>query len=137
MKNLQKGFTLIELMIVVAIIGILAAVAIPAYQDYIAKAQATEAFSLLDGLKTPIAEAISQDPAACTSPLGSVTGGKYLAGMGFTAAAPLCTIVATYQAAGVSSKVTSKTVTLVYNATLGSWTCTSTLPAEIVPKSCT
>jgi type IV pilus assembly protein PilA len=137
MRQLQKGFTLIELMIVVAIIGILAAVAIPAYQDYIAKAQATEAFSLLDGLKTPIAEAISQDPAACTSPLGSVTGGKYLAGMAFTAAAPLCTIVATYAAAGVSSKVTSKIVTMVYNANVGSWTCTSSLPAEIVPKSCT
>ena len=52
--NAQKGFTLIELMIVVAIIGILAAIAIPAYQSYTAKSQATEAVTLLGGLKTAI-----------------------------------------------------------------------------------
>jgi type IV pilus assembly protein PilA len=56
LKQMQKGFTLIELMIVVAIIGILAAIAIPAYQNYTVRAQVTEGLNLADGWKTGIAE---------------------------------------------------------------------------------
>jgi type IV pilus assembly protein PilA len=56
MKSVQKGFTLIELMIVVAIIGILAAIAIPAYQDYTVRAQVTEGLNLADGVKTAVSE---------------------------------------------------------------------------------
>ena len=55
-KGVQKGFTLIELMIVVAIIGILAAVALPAYQDYTVRAQVSEALSLAGGLKTAVTD---------------------------------------------------------------------------------
>ncbi|WP_155240129.1 pilin, partial [Kingella kingae] len=56
MKTMQKGFTLIELMIVIAIIGILAAIALPAYQDYTARAQVSEGFSLAGGAKSALTE---------------------------------------------------------------------------------
>ncbi len=76
----QVGFTLIELMIVVAIIGILAAIAIPAYQDYTKKAQASEAFSLLDGLKTNVGEYFHEEGTfvGYTIPTASQTVGKYV-----------------------------------------------------------
>ncbi len=64
MKSIQKGFTLIELMIVVAIIGILAAVAIPAYQDYTIRAQVTEGLSLAAQAKTAVADTFSARGAA-------------------------------------------------------------------------
>jgi type IV pilus assembly protein PilA len=61
MKKIQQGFTLIELMIVVAIIGILAAIAIPAYQDYTVRAQVTEGLNLASDLKAAVGEAFAND----------------------------------------------------------------------------
>jgi len=62
-KSIQKGFTLIELMIVVAIIGILAAIAIPAYQDYTIRAQVTEGLNLMSDMKAGVAEWFAQEGA--------------------------------------------------------------------------
>ena len=73
MKQLQKGFTLIELMIVVAIIGILAAIAIPAYQDYIAKTRISECAAATAAIKTNVALAIQDGNLIAADPLSAGT----------------------------------------------------------------
>jgi type IV pilus assembly protein PilA len=85
MKAIQKGFTLIELMIVVAIIGILAAIAIPAYQDYTIRAQVTEGLNLAGAAKAAVAESFSNSGAAPADrteagmePAATATAGKYV-----------------------------------------------------------
>ncbi|MGM1003855.1 pilin [Acinetobacter haemolyticus] len=103
---MQKGFTLIELMIVVAIIGILAAIAIPAYQDYIARSQASEAFTLANGLKTEVADNLQEGTCGNNS-----VGGKYAS---VTVSPTLgtdksCAITIKYKA-GISAKIAGETV---------------------------
>jgi type IV pilus assembly protein PilA len=82
MKAVQKGFTLIELMIVVAIIGILAAIAIPAYQDYTIRAQVTEGLNLADAVKVAVADYYTQNGSFPAASLITATTAQ---GLGFSA----------------------------------------------------
>jgi len=141
MNQMQKGFTLIELMIVVAIIGILAAVAIPAYQDYTARAQASEAVSLLGGLKTPIVEYAQVNGTAPTmSQLGNVNrSGKYVSSIavstGPNPASQATVYQATFKAADVNQNLANGTVNLQFQD--GEFTCSGgSVADEFLPSGC-
>ena len=110
LKKVQQGFTLIELMIVVAIIGILAAIAIPAYQDYTIRAKVTEGIGLADAAKTAVSEAYQSADIAGVSALALSwvpTATKYVTGVTIAA-----TGVITVTYSGVVPQLLNKTLKL-------------------------
>jgi type IV pilus assembly protein PilA len=161
MKAVQKGFTLIELMIVIAIIGILAAIAIPAYQNYTIRSQVTEGLSLADGWKTSISEYYAQNgqmPTGFTSTGGAgdivaqATQGKYVGSIGVSTGGE---IVITYTGSQVNTKISGSTLTLnpgldtnndvvwvcgtaatPTNVSSGAGTVTTSISAQYLPSSC-
>ncbi len=137
MNKTQQGFTLIELMIVVAIIGILAAVAIPSYQDYTARAQMTEAFTLTSGFKTPLAEFISDQGTIPTAgQINATTAGKYVSSVIVSGTALIPVITATMKSAGLNANITGKTVILTSADGGGIWSCSSTADDKYLPGAC-
>lgn len=146
----QRGFTLIELMIVVAIIAILAAIAISQYQDYVAKAQVSEAFSIADGMKTKMSEVFTQT-ASCPAngapgtgiPLAASIAGKYVAET-VTGGTPTndggCTLEMKFKSSGsVAPPLSAKTIsfTLVgVDSGPARWACSSAIPDKFLPKTC-
>lgn len=141
MQLIQRGFTLIELMIVVAIIGILAAVAIPAYSDYIARSQLSEALSLMEAGKSPYGEFFAERGVWPTAP-GSVMGttsGRFTLNITQTAAAgSSLTLTATMKGAGsVNPSITSKTLTLSTTDGAKTWSCNAgTVDLRFLPTAC-
>jgi type IV pilus assembly protein PilA len=136
----QKGFTLIELMIVVAIIGILAAVALPAYQDYTARAQASEALVISQGAKVAISEYYQTNgayPTAATTPKAadlSVSGTYSDVAVAVTTGV----ITVTMKSTGVGAALQGKTFTFTPDTTSGfKFNCTSNADSAHMPKGCT
>jgi len=134
MKRIQKGFTLIELMIVVAIIGILAAVALPAYQDYTIRARVSELVLAASGFKTTIAEKAAADGTLSSSGVGLTVAVSGRVSGGSVTTAGLITV------AGSSASVgTNVTIVLTPSLNAGKviWACTSAAATyKYVPSEC-
>ena len=135
----QQGFTLIELMIVVAIIGVLAAIAVPQYQNYVAKSETSSALATISGIRTNVetyvlekgtfpvnTNQVRKEVGIPTSNLGTITLQPIENGDGdgsiefkFTTGSPL---------------VNDKTLTLA--RTEGSWECTTEITKSVIPRAC-
>ena len=139
MKKVQQGFTLIELMIVVAIIGILAAIAIPAYQDYTIRAQVSEGINLASGAKAAIAEYFMDTGDLPSSNgaagLEATITGNYVTGVA-VGASGVVTVTYGNQA---NTAINTQTLTLSPATSAGSvaWNCSAgSLAPKHVPSAC-
>ena len=143
MKKIQQGFTLIELMIVVAIIAILAAIAIPAYQNYLIRSQVSEGMSLADGAKTSMTEYLSNhgtwptaNESAGLAAAASIIG-TYVSGVNVATTQGKITV--SFAQPKTNAKISADTLILSAYTQAGSiaWSCNGgTIPDALLPHRC-
>ena len=135
MKRVQQGFTLIELMIVVAIVGILAAIALPAYQDYIVRSKMSEGVAAIASCKTSVAEYAATKaafPTDVTSAGCSTLATQYVSGL--TVAAGVITVAMT-TATGITAACNLVLTPLGTATAITGWTGSTSCPTKYVPSN--
>jgi type IV pilus assembly protein PilA len=137
MKSIQQGFTLIELMIVVAIIGILAAVALPAYQDYTIRARTSELLLAGSGAKTAVTEAC-QLQNGCSLPTNTqnaISAQIGVTNMVQSASVSTSGVITINGTTGIGTTALSLVMTPSWNGTTAVWSCTGA-PVKYMPATC-
>jgi len=137
MKQAQQGFTLIELMIVIAIIGILAAVALPAYQDYTVRAKVSELLLAASNAKVAVSEFAQSEGTTTGSGTGLTiaTDGDYVTSGSVTANGAI-TVTGTAAALGADSDVSLTLTPTLAASGVVTWDCTSASAAKYLPATC-
>ena len=136
-NSLQAGFTLIELMVVIAIVGILGAVALPAYQNYTIRAKVSEGLLAASACKVSVTEAVQ---SGATSVPNNLCSGSTQDVESVTSGGNASSATVTVALKGIDKNVDGKTIVYtgtVANATITGWTCTTALEQKYVPSGCT
>lgn len=135
----QRGFSLLELMIVTLIIAVIGAIALAQYDNYVAKSQAVEGAQLINGLKSQIAVKVSERgmTAGCVVPTAATMTGSFVLDVDITLNGDSCELRANYRTTGVNTQLAGRFVQYSYAPASTGWGCDSTdLPTELRPAGC-